>query len=495
MFMVTVLHVLALYGHTDIVCNLLELPLPRHGLATNNGRGNIALHEAARVGSVEIAEAMVHKEEGLVTTHITKCAELSALSNGVGLQHFASLRRLYICHCKNLKKLPQGIHNLMFLEKLKITCSGLESFPEMGLPSVLRHLEIKECENLKSLPEGIIHNNTFLKFLDILNCDSLTSFPRGGLPTSLEHLSIADCSSLKSLPEGMQNNSSLKKLGVYKVPSLTSFSRGGLPISLEYLYIEDCSNLESLPEGMQNNTSLKDLRIKACHSLTSFARGRLPTSLEYLCINGCSSLQSLPEGMHNNTSLKEMKIQGCHSLTSFPRELWLPTATLKCLEIKDCKNLKSLPEGLHNLKYLDDLIINGCPLLTSFPEGGQPTTLKRFEITDCCKFESLLGLHNFTSLDCLKIEMCPALVSFPAEGDHEYWKHVAAKSNLKVMGINVFFEECRGHEFCLLRWNTNVNMSIANYRSILWEFSSQATLQALRDETMNESRDRIEIVQ
>ncbi|KAF8402342.1 hypothetical protein HHK36_013296 [Tetracentron sinense] len=66
----TVLHVLALYGHADIVCNLLELPLSRHGLATNNGRGNIALHEAARVGFVEIAEAMVHKEEGLVTTRL-----------------------------------------------------------------------------------------------------------------------------------------------------------------------------------------------------------------------------------------------------------------------------------------------------------------------------------------------------------------------------------------------------------------------------------------
>ncbi|KAF8412556.1 hypothetical protein HHK36_000524 [Tetracentron sinense] len=64
----TVLHVLALYRHAKIVHELLELPLPIHGLATNNCRGNIALHEAARVGSVEIAKAMVRKEEGLVTT-------------------------------------------------------------------------------------------------------------------------------------------------------------------------------------------------------------------------------------------------------------------------------------------------------------------------------------------------------------------------------------------------------------------------------------------
>ncbi|XP_042504681.1 uncharacterized protein LOC122081567 [Macadamia integrifolia] len=61
----TVLHVLALYSHTKIASKLLELQM-HHGLSAKNCKGNTALHEAARVGALEIAMLMVNKEQNIV---------------------------------------------------------------------------------------------------------------------------------------------------------------------------------------------------------------------------------------------------------------------------------------------------------------------------------------------------------------------------------------------------------------------------------------------
>ncbi|KAF8369557.1 hypothetical protein HHK36_032420 [Tetracentron sinense] len=409
------------------------------------------------------------------------------LSNGVGSQHFASLRdlkisncpqlvilsnedtelpanleHLQIIDCKNLKMLPQRLHNLMFLKKLKICgCSALGSFPEMGLPTMLTHLEITNCKNLKSLPEGMTHNNMFLEYLIIQYCDSLTSFPRGGLPTSLEYLYINGCSSLVSLPEQMQNNTSLenltiknchslmsfprgswlstttlKSLEISKCPLLMSFPEGGLPTTLKVIKITEwCSTIESL----HDLTSLQYLQIEECPSLVSFSEEGLPNTMETLKIYTCKNLKALPNQMHNLTSLVDLELVRCSSLVSFPEE-GLPS-NIKTLRIESCKNLKALPHRMHNLTSLQDLTIDNCPSV-SFPEGGLPANLIKLDtgicdylvqqlsewgmqrLTSLARFsigasdiKSLpKGLHSLTHLEEFSIHNCHKLASFPKEG-------------------------------------------------------------------------------
>ncbi|XP_043694529.1 putative ankyrin repeat protein RBE_0317 [Telopea speciosissima] len=60
----TVLHTLILNHHTSAASELLNLPA--HGLTAKNCKGNTALHEAAKVGALEIAKLIVQKEESLI---------------------------------------------------------------------------------------------------------------------------------------------------------------------------------------------------------------------------------------------------------------------------------------------------------------------------------------------------------------------------------------------------------------------------------------------
>ncbi|XP_043725922.1 uncharacterized protein LOC122672525 [Telopea speciosissima] len=62
----TIFHVLALKSHTKAIMELLNLSMPINGLKEKNSNGNTALHEAVRVGALEIAKKMVQKEESLV---------------------------------------------------------------------------------------------------------------------------------------------------------------------------------------------------------------------------------------------------------------------------------------------------------------------------------------------------------------------------------------------------------------------------------------------
>ncbi|XP_043725920.1 ankyrin repeat-containing protein At5g02620-like [Telopea speciosissima] len=66
----TIFHVPALNCHTNVTIELLNLSMSPinigGGLKTKNFNGNTALHEAVRVGALEIAKKMVEKEESLV---------------------------------------------------------------------------------------------------------------------------------------------------------------------------------------------------------------------------------------------------------------------------------------------------------------------------------------------------------------------------------------------------------------------------------------------
>jgi hypothetical protein len=374
-----------------------------------------------------LLEGFLQKLTALEELQIADLAELTTLSNEIGLQNLQCLQRLEISGCLVLKELPQSLYELSSLKELRVSnCPLLVSFPVTGLPSTLIILEIKDCEALLFLPEWKMHNNEvspLLEYLVIEDCPSLKSLPSGNLPSTLQKLEIHNCKNLGSLPEQMQSNICLEFFKISSCHSIMSFSEGTFGLStvtsstvmnLKELIISSCANLESLPGGLHNLKSLDYLEVVDCPLLFSFPEPGLPTKLRSIRISNCRSLKSLPNQMYSLTSLEELRIDGCSSLASFP-EGGLP-ANLLSLSILDSENLRPSYEwGLHRITCLMELSFGGCQGLVSFPEKWLlPSSLSSLHLERLPNLESLpQGLKNLTSLDNLEIWECDRLQAMP----------------------------------------------------------------------------------
>jgi hypothetical protein len=105
------------------------------------------------------------------------------------LQNLNSLQELYIgggpSWGPKLQCLPAGLHKLINLKKLTISCLAIQSLP--SLPSSLLELVIKCCGALKSLPNSLPIS---LEILTIEGCEAIKSLPKDGLPSSMRKLDV-----------------------------------------------------------------------------------------------------------------------------------------------------------------------------------------------------------------------------------------------------------------------------------------------------------------
>ena len=215
------------------------------------------------------------------------------------LDIFPMLRSLSIWDCPNLESLtmPKGIpKNLTSLEALEIRdCPKLVSFPKGGLPTPnLTSIWFSNCKNLKELPDQL-HNLNCLRSMFINNCPELVSLPEGGLPSKLSLLSITFCDKLMLSREwGLHKLDCLRRLEIEGgCKNVESFPEDKLlPCILSSLRISGLSNLKYLnSKGLQHLTALKTLEISCCNKLQSLPEEGLPSSLSFLCIKECSLLK------------------------------------------------------------------------------------------------------------------------------------------------------------------------------------------------------------
>lgn len=110
---------------------------------------------------------------------------------------FPSLRKLVLLDWPKLKRLPNGLQNLISLKHLLIMgFHQLLLLPGHGLPLALESLEITFCHSLTSLPMGL-RNLTSLQRLEIRSCSKLRLLPKDGVPDKLQNLWISGCPSLE----------------------------------------------------------------------------------------------------------------------------------------------------------------------------------------------------------------------------------------------------------------------------------------------------------
>ncbi|KAG6630368.1 putative disease resistance RPP13-like protein 1 [Carya illinoinensis] len=271
---------------------------------------------------------MHNNEEPLLLEYlvIEDCSSLTSLPRG---QFPSTLKKLEIHNCKKLESFPEQMHNNTCLKVFKISfCHSIRSFSEgtFGLSRVtsstaisLEELIINNCKDLKSLPGGL-QNLVYLDYLEIVDCPLLLYFPEPGLPAKLRSIRISNCQSLKSLPNWMCNLTSLQELHINGCSSLASFPEGGLPANLQSLSILDSENLRpSFEWGLHRLTCLMDLSLGGCQGLVSFPeKWLLPSSLCSLHLERLPSLKSLPKGLKSLSSLDNMEIWDCDRLQALP---------------------------------------------------------------------------------------------------------------------------------------------------------------------------------
>ncbi|RXH85318.1 hypothetical protein DVH24_042086 [Malus domestica] len=209
------------------------------------------------------------------------------------------LEYIKIWKCQNLKSLPDGLCHLSNLQTLIIRlCGSLVSFSRLSggkRPSNLREISIRDCDKLEALPEDM-HNLNSLEKLKIDYREGLT------FPPNLTFLSIKKVKSCKSFWElewGLHRLTSLRNLWINgEDPDTVSFPPDMvrmetlLPKSLTDLTIEGFPNLKKLSsKGFQFLTSLQSLKLYNCPKLASIPVEGLPPSLEQLLITGCPVLK------------------------------------------------------------------------------------------------------------------------------------------------------------------------------------------------------------
>ncbi|BFG15525.1 hypothetical protein CerSpe_017990 [Prunus speciosa] len=375
----------------------------------------------------------------LISIEIRDCNKLTCIALDV-FSCCASLGKLDVRNCRQLRHLPDGLDTLPLLERLTIKeCPSLELIPirHSGI-AFLRELKIEHCEGLSGLP-SVLEYCTSLQVLSIENCKNLTSIRLRTL-ASLRKLRIGCCPGLSGRLSGLEYCASLQELWIWDCINLTSI---GITYDmsltcLQELTIVSCDELSSLP-ALQQCPSLRKLHITNCPKVTSISsisvhdhdhdfecaavavaalsishenllQSTILSSLEHLSICDCPSLESIPD-LHSFTSLRALVIIGCGRLQRLVSGLStkMPISLVE-LSIHYCSDLQSIPD-LQNFTSLRRLSIRDCKRLERLVCSGLqiPVSLVELCVVNCISLQSIPDLHIFASLHRLTIENCETL--------------------------------------------------------------------------------------
>ncbi|CAL1353499.1 unnamed protein product [Linum trigynum] len=191
-----------------------------------------------------------------------KYSKIEQVWEGDELMDLGNLKYLYLCLCRNLRKLP----NLSTARRLE-------------------RIELFGCESLAELPKSI-WDLPKLEWLDVTGCRSLQlnylECPEQNTGLDSVYSSSTSCSS-PILELGFVDYMELAA-----VPS--SSSMGDLT-PLTQLNFSGCTSLESLPNTIHKLSNLQTLNLRHCHQLIRLPG--LPSSLTDLDASDCTSLQTL----------------------------------------------------------------------------------------------------------------------------------------------------------------------------------------------------------
>ncbi|KAI5596078.1 hypothetical protein BDE02_03G182800 [Populus trichocarpa] len=320
----------------------------------------------------------------------------------VGESSFSNIVSLKLSRCTNCTSLPP-LGQLASLEHLsieafdKVETVGSEFYGNCtAMKKPFESLKTLRFEGMRELSEWISDEGSreafpVLEVLYIIECPNLTKALPGHHLPRLTTLTIIECEQL-----AIPFPSSLDLF-----PKLNSLSIGSCP-HLESLWAHE-RPLNDLP-------SLHSLKIWECPKLHLVPEGCLPSKLQSLVIWDCIKLIAgrMQWGLQTLSSLTEFTIGSDKNVESFPEEMLLPSS-LTSLTIYSLEHLKSLDyKGLQHLTSLRKLNIFNCPRLESMPEEGLPSSLSSLEIILCPMLEE--SCEREKGKDWPKISHIPHIV-------------------------------------------------------------------------------------
>ncbi|CAI6006612.1 unnamed protein product [Closterium sp. NIES-65] len=326
----------------------------------------------------------------LTRLHTLALTAASALE-APDLESLSSLTNLHMT-CREWEQLS-SVRRLS-----SITSVSLSAGPtfDVGLLSdwpltSLERLQISRCRELRRLPDAIAELLPRLRELTVSSCDALEELPEDFC--SLEHLEtllIIDCERFSCLPENIGSLAALKTLvldslllleflpdSVCQLSSLETFfllpvlscSFGELPADFCCLTALTtlCLGRVALPADIGRLRNLHTLLLR-----DSYLSRHLPCSLSEVAsltrleLNECD-VELLPEGVWSLSNLRELHLSSCCELTALPASVTCLTA-LEALSLADSPCLASVPTRLDGLTRLKRLEVARCDMLAQPPQ-------------------------------------------------------------------------------------------------------------------------------
>ncbi|KAL7612620.1 hypothetical protein Lser_V15G05184 [Lactuca serriola] len=290
--------------------------------------------------------------------------------------------------------------------------------------------------NLKYLWKGqkILPN---LKFVHLEWLPGLTSFPDVSGAPNIERLILSNCGKLEEVHESLGSHRRLVYLDMNGCRSLKCLPSRLEMESLETLILSGCESLERFPEVSPCMAKLSEINLDSCSNIKELPSSiRYLSGLRFLSLANCVKLNNIPNSICGLKYLKCLRLHNCVKLKNLPKELqkmklleelWLGFDDFKrpetCVGFHSFRGLLSLrkldlsgrqigeesfPENPDAFSSLEELYLSGNSKLVRLPSFiSRLSCLKRLELNECCRLESLCMLPS--SIQVLKANGCTSL--------------------------------------------------------------------------------------